>query len=64
MATRIANAAAAAAVNSVVDLLDGGPSAGYIEIRTGAQPASVGTADAENTATARGGLTLTATGDT
>lgn len=44
MATRIANAAAAAAVNSVVDLLDGGAGAGYIEIRTGAQPASVGTA--------------------
>lgn len=44
MTTRIANAAAAAAVNSVVDLLDGGAGAGYIEIRTGAQPASVGTA--------------------
>lgn len=44
MTTRIANAAAAAAVNAVVDLLDGGAGAGYIEIRTGAQPASVQTA--------------------
>lgn len=44
MTTRISNAAAAAAVDAVVDLIDGGPSAGYVEIRTGAQPASVGTA--------------------
>lgn len=44
MATRIANGAAAAAVDAVVDLLDAGAAAGYIEIRTGTQPASVGTA--------------------
>lgn len=44
MATRISTAAAAAACNSVVDLLDGGAGAGYIEIRTGAQPASPDTA--------------------
>lgn len=44
MTTRIANAAAKAAVDAVVDLLDGGAGPGYIEIRTGAQPASVGTA--------------------
>jgi hypothetical protein len=43
MATRISTAAAAAACNGVVDLLDVG-GAGYIEIRTGAQPASVATA--------------------
>lgn len=44
MATRISTAAAAAACNGVVDLLDGGPAAGYLEVRTGSQPASVGTA--------------------
>ncbi len=44
MATRIANAAAAAAADAVVDRLDAGAGAGYIEIRTGTQPASAGTA--------------------
>lgn len=44
MATRISTAARNAAVDGVVDLLDGGAGAGYIEIRTGSQPASVGTA--------------------
>jgi hypothetical protein len=44
MTTRIANAAAKAAADAVVALLDGGTGAGYIEIRTGSQPASVGTA--------------------
>lgn len=44
MATRISTAAAAAACNGVVDLLDAGPAAGYIEIRSGSQPASANTA--------------------
>lgn len=44
MTTRISNAGAAAACDALVDLLDGGSGAGYIEVRTGAQPASVGTA--------------------
>lgn len=44
MATRISNAAAIASVNAVVDLIDGGAGAGYIEIRTGAQPADVSVA--------------------
>lgn len=55
MTTRISNAAAAAAADAVVDLLDGGAGAGYIEVRTGAQPASVGTAA---TGTLLGTLTL------
>lgn len=41
---KISTAAAAAACNAVVDLLDGGSGAGYAEIRTGSQPASVATA--------------------
>lgn len=44
MATRISVAAQNAHANGVVDLLDGGSGAGYIEIRTGSQPASVATA--------------------
>lgn len=51
MATRISNAAAIAAVNAVVDLLDagvangpGGAGEAYIEIRTGSQPADVSVA--------------------
>ena len=44
MATRVSTAAAQAACNGVVDLLDGGAGAGYIEIRTGSQPATVATA--------------------
>lgn len=55
MATRISTTAAAAACNGVVDLLDGGPAAGYVEIRTGSQPATVGTAA---TGTLLGTLTL------
>lgn len=44
MATRISTGAAQAACNAVVDLLDGGAGAGYVEIRTGSQPATVATA--------------------
>lgn len=44
MATRIANGVAKAALDAVTALLDAGPAAGYIEIRTGSQPASVGVA--------------------
>ena len=44
MATRISAAVASAMVDDVSAALDGGPAAGYIEIRTGAQPATVATA--------------------
>ena len=44
MTTRISTAARNAAADGVVDLLDAGAGAGYIEIRTGAQPAAVGDA--------------------
>lgn len=40
MATRLPTATKNAIVDSIVDLVDGGPSFGYIEIRTGSQPAS------------------------
>jgi len=55
MATRITQAAAAAACDAAVDLLDGGAGAGYIEIRTGSQPA---TADTAASGTLLGTLTL------
>ena len=55
MATRITQAAAAAACDAVVDRLDAGAAAGYIEIRTGSQPA---TADTAATGTLLGTLTL------
>ncbi len=48
MATRISTGATTgrlkAAADHVVDLLDAGSAAGYIEVRTGSQPATVGTA--------------------
>ena len=44
MATRIATSARNAACDAVVDLLDAGAGAGYIEIRTGSQPATPNTA--------------------
>lgn len=43
MATRIATSARNAAADAVVDLLDAGSGAGYIEIRTGTQPATPAT---------------------
>jgi len=43
--TRIGVAARNAACDAIVDLVDGGASAGYIEIRTGAAPATPATAD-------------------
>ena len=57
MATRISQAAAKAAADAVTALLNTG-GAGYIEIRTGSQPATVGTAA---TGTLLGTLTLSAT---
>lgn len=39
MATRIPNATRTAGVNAVTARLDGGAAAGYVQIRTGAQPA-------------------------
>ena len=44
MATRISVAARNAAADGVVDLLDAGAGVGYIEIRTGTQPANPATA--------------------
>jgi hypothetical protein len=41
---RISNDAAIAMCDALVDLLDAGAGAGYIEIRTGSQPATVETA--------------------
>lgn len=41
LATKISNAAAIAACNAVVDLIDDGTPVGYVEIRSGTQPASV-----------------------
>lgn len=41
LATKISNAAAIAMCNALVDLLDAGSGAGYIEIRTGAPPTNV-----------------------
>lgn len=43
MATRISEDAQNAAADAIAGLLDAGVAAGYIEVRTGAQPATVGT---------------------
>jgi len=45
MAVKLTNAAASAAADAVVDLLDLGPAAAVLEIRTGSQPATADTAD-------------------
>lgn len=42
---KISTAARNAAVDAVMDLVDGGAAAGTIEVRTGAPPANVGDAD-------------------
>jgi len=55
MATRIATASQQAACDAVVDRVDGGPSFGTIDIRTGGQPA---TANAAATGTLLATLTL------
>lgn len=55
MATRISTAARNAAADGVVDLLDAGLAAGYIQIYTGTQPATPNTAA---TGTLLGTLTL------
>lgn len=47
LGTKIANSAARAACDAVVDLLDAGAAAGYIEIRTGTKPADVDTAPSD-----------------
>lgn len=44
MATRISDAARDLAVDAVVDRLDLGAGAGYLELRTGSQPAGPGSA--------------------
>lgn len=48
MATRLSTAARNAACNGVVDLLDAGSGAGYIQIRDNTQPTNVGDADNGN----------------
>lgn len=53
--TRITNATAIAACDAVVDRVDGGTGAGYVEILSGAQPAS---ADAAKTGTVLASITL------
>lgn len=44
MATRITTAAANASCDAIVDLVDGGSGAGYVEIRSSSQPATANTA--------------------
>ncbi len=45
LATKISAAARNAAVDGIAGLVDGGAGAGYIEVRTGAPPATPATAD-------------------
>lgn len=44
MATRLATATRNAMANGAVDLLDAGSGPGYVEVRTGSQPATANTA--------------------
>lgn len=44
MVTRIPNNVRSAMADAAVDLIDAGPGAGTVQIRTGAQPATAGTA--------------------
>lgn len=44
MVTRIANLVRTAMADAAVDLIDAGPAAGTVQIRTGGQPATVATA--------------------
>lgn len=44
MVTRISNNVRTAMANAAVDLIDAGPAAGTVQIRTGGQPATAGTA--------------------
>lgn len=55
MATRIPTNVRNAMANAAVDLIDAGPAAGTVQIRTGAQPASAGSVA---TGTLLGTLTL------
>lgn len=55
MTTRLPTNVRNAMANAAVDLIDAGPAAGTVQIRTGAQPASAGTAA---TGTLLGTLTL------
>lgn len=55
MATRIPTNVRNAMANAAVDLIDAGPAAGTVQIRSGAQPASAGSAA---TGTLLGTLTL------
>lgn len=55
MATRIPNNVRSAMADAAVDLIDAGPGAGTVQIRTGGQPATAGTAA---TGTLLGTLTL------
>lgn len=58
MATRLSTPARNAACNAIVDLLDAGGGAGYMQARTGGQPTNVGDSD---TGTLLGTLTFSAT---